>query len=177
MDPGDNDGGVPGEDLSHGEGIAGAERLARLAGRLCGWVWTAGQELVEGRLTLAEDAVQGKEPGWWTALRKTILEYYDPDGVLECYGPDANVDDVERAFLADDFANPLAEAVVQNLPGITVTYATIGGMTSGDIIFLWSADPTAGRATLDAAFASAITTLETVITTLDGGPESGAEAR
>ena len=60
---------------------------------------------------------------------------------------------------------------MQNLPGITVTYATVGGMTSGDDIFVWSEDPSAGRTTLDAAFTSATRTLETVIAPLDG--ESG----
>ena len=169
LDPNDNGGGVLGEDLSHTEGIAGAERLARVAGQLCGWVWSAGQQAVEDRLKLAEAAVEGEKPGWWTALPDAIAEYDDPEIVLECYGRDANVDDVDPTLLAGDFANPLAEAVVQDLPGITVTYATIGGMTSGDDIFVWSEDPSAGRTTLDAAFTSATRTLETVIARLDGG--------
>jgi hypothetical protein len=172
LDPNDNGGGVLGEDLSHTEGIAGAEPLARVTGQVCGWVWSAGQETVEDRLKLAEGALEGDKPGWWAALHKAIADYDDPEVVLECYGPDANVSDVDRTSLAEDFANPLAQALVQNLPGITVTYATIGGMTSGDDIFIWSEDPIAGRATLDAAFESAIRTAETVITALDRKPRA-----
>jgi hypothetical protein len=170
IDPNDNGGGVLGEDLSHNDGIAGADRVARLAGHLCGWVWSAGQEVVEDRLKLAEDALEGEKPEWWPALHKAIVEYDDPDVVLEYYGPGADIDDVDPEFLAEDFANPLAEAVVQDLPGTTVTYATIGGMTSGDDIFVWSEDPIAGRTALDAAFESAIRSLETVIATLDCRP-------
>ena len=108
LDPNDNGGGVLGEDLSHGQGIAGAERVARVAGQLCGWVWSAGQEVVEDRLKLAEAAVGVEKPGWWTALRKAIAEYYDPDVALESYGPDANIKNGDRTSLAEDFANPLA---------------------------------------------------------------------
>jgi hypothetical protein len=169
LDPDDNGGGVLGEDLSHSDGIADAERLARLSGRLCGWVWSAGKAAVEARLRVAADAVVGEKPEWWAALHTAILEYDDPDVILDLYGPDAEFE-VDRTYLAADFANPVAEAVVQNLSGIIVTYATIGGMTSGDDIFVWSEDPTAGRATLDAAFAAAIRTMETVITALDDTP-------
>ena len=167
LDPNDNDGGVLGEMLSRTEGIAGAERLARLCGTLCGLVWSAGQEAVGERLKLAENAVAGEKPAWWTALHKAILDYYDPDAVLDYYGPGTDIDDVGATFLAADFANSLAEAVVQNLPGISVTYATIGGMTSGEDVFVWSENPIAGRATLDVAFVSAITTVEMVVATLD----------
>ena len=61
----------------------------------------------------------------------------------------------------------MAEAVLEKLPGISVTYKVLGGMTSGESIFVWSEDPIAGRATINAAVESAIRTIEMVIATLD----------
>jgi hypothetical protein len=42
-------------------------------------------------------------------------------------------------------------------------------MASGDDIFVWSGDLVAGRAIIDAAFASAITTVEMVLAAIIGG--------
>ena len=160
MDPNDNGGGVLGEMLSRDEGIAGAEAVGRVSGKLCAWVWSAGNEAVEARLRLAANAVVGKKPAWWAALHRGILNCNDPEAI--CDDPDG--DPVASA----EFANPMANAVLQNLPGITVTYQVLGGMTSGTSIFVWSDDPLAGRATIEAAVASAIRTVEMVVATLDG---------
>ena len=167
LDPNDNGGGVLGEMLSRTEGIAGAEALGRVSGKLSAWVWSAGNEAVEARLRLAANAVAGKNPALWAALHEAILDCYDPGTIIECYGADASLD-IDPIALAADFANPMAEAVVQNLAGISVTYEILGGMTSGTSIFVWSDDPLAGRATIEAAVASAIRTVETVVATLDG---------
>jgi hypothetical protein len=121
-----------------------------------------------GSSQAAEHAIEGDKPGWWTVLNKAIAEYFDPSVVLEIYGPEADVADVGRTFLASDFANPLAAAIVHELGGVTVTHAIIGGMTSGESNFVWSQDPSAGHLELDAAFASAIRTLETVLMALEG---------
>ena len=66
-----------------------------------------------------------------------------------------------------EFAISMVEEVVQNLAGISVSYETLGGMTSGTSIFVWSDDPVAGRATIDAAVASVIKTVEMVVARLD----------
>ena len=167
LDPNDNGGGVLGEMLSRNEGIAGAEALGKVSGQLCAWVWSAGNEAVEARLRLAANAVVGKNAALWAALHEAMLGCYDREAIIECYGADASVD-IDPIALAADFANPMAEAVVQNLAGISVTYEILGGMTSGTSIFVWSDDPLAGRATIEAAVASAIKTVEIVVATLDG---------
>ena len=166
LDPNDNGGGVLGEMLSPNEGIAGAEALAKASGRLCARVWSVGNEAAEARFRLAANAVAGEKPAWWAALHEAILDDYDSEAILDSYGPESSLD-ADPIALSADFANPVAEAVVQNLPGISVTYEILGGMTSGTSVFVWSADPVAGRATIDAAVASAITTVEMVVATLD----------
>ena len=86
LDPNDNGGGVLGEMLSRDEGIAGAEALGRVSGKLSAWVWSAGNEPVEARLRLAANAVVGKNPALWAALHEAILDCYDPETIIECYG-------------------------------------------------------------------------------------------
>jgi hypothetical protein len=167
LDPEDNGGGVLGEMRSRNEGIAGAEALARASGKLCGRVWIEGKDGVEQRLRLAANAVEGEKPRWWNVLHDAIDGYYDPEAVRDYYGPDASLDRVAPTFLAEDFANPLTRAVVENLSGISVTDEILGGMTSGASSFVWSEDPEVGRATIDAAFASAIRTVEPAVATLD----------
>lgn len=162
-EPDDNGGGVLGEMLDPSEGIGGAEDLADLSRELCASVWSPddNDEIVarataEARLSLAATAVAGEKPTWWAALQEAVLGGYDPDA-----SPD------DRMTIAQ-FANPMALAVAENLPGLIVTYETLGGpMTSGTFIYIWSDDPLEGRATIDAAFASAISTVEMMIATLD----------
>ena len=62
---------------------------------------------------------------------EVILDCYDPETIIECYGADASLD-IDLIALAADFANPMAEAVVQNLAGISVTYEILGGYDVGD---------------------------------------------
>jgi hypothetical protein len=154
LDPEDNGGGVLGETLSGG--IPGAENLDTTSQMLCDWVWNAGmdaeeemgdadEETVKARLKLATNAIAGEKPAWWWELHQAILEWPKPE---------------PRA----QFANPMVEAIVQNLPGISISYETLGGMTSGTSIFVWSDDPVAGWATIDAAVASVIRTVEMVPT-------------
>jgi len=180
-DPSDNGGGVLGETLYPNKGIAGAAAdLAKISTKLCASVWSAddddddeivARETAETRLRLAANAVPGQDPAWWAALRETILDcdapedwVYDyadnPDGIPEA------VDYVDPMTLAE-FANPVALAVVENLPGLSVSYEILGGMTSGTSYFVWSEDPVEGQATIDAAFASSIRTVEMMIATLD----------
>jgi hypothetical protein len=166
-DPEGNAGGVLGEMLSRKEGIAGAEALARVSGKLCAGAWLEGEAGVELRLRLAASAVEGNKPGWWPVLDDAILDYDDPEAVLGHYGPDANIDQVGPTLLAADFANSVTEAVIQNLPGARLTHETLGGMASGDCVFVWSEDPGAGRAAIDAAMSSAIKTVQAMIATLD----------
>jgi hypothetical protein len=145
--------------LDPSEGIGGAEDLADLSRELCASVWSPddNDEIVarataEARLSLAATAVAGEKPTWWAALQDAVLGGYDPDA-----SPD------DRMTIAQ-FANPMALAVAENLPGLIVTYETLGGpMTSGTFIYIWSDDPLEGRATIDAAFASAISTVEMMI--------------
>jgi len=163
-DPGDNGGGVLGEMLSSDEGIEGADELARLGLRLYDQVRRAGDENVEARLRLAAHAVAGEKPAWWVALRQDILRDHDRADI-DCADPDdpMDVDPMRLAW----FANSMAWALVQDLPGISVDYEIIGGMTSGTAIFVWSEDPVEGRATIDAAFASVIRTVEAMSAILD----------
>ena len=130
LDPNDNGGGVLGEMLSRTEGIAGAEALGRVSGKLSAWVWRR-NEAVEARLRLAANAVVGKNPALWAALHEVILDCDDPETIIECYGADASLE-IHLIALAADFANPMAEAVVQNLAGISVTYEILGGYDVGD---------------------------------------------
>jgi hypothetical protein len=150
LDPSDNGGGVLGEMLDPDEGIAGAEFLDMVSEELCDWVCRDGEETVEARLTLAENALAGDKPAWWLDLHRAIAE----------------------RVIGANFANSVMEAVIQDLPGISVSYETLGGMTSGTAIFVWSGDPVAGRATIDAAVASAGSTVQTVVETLDDSDES-----
>ncbi len=164
LDPADNGGGVLGEMLNPHEGIAGAEELAKVSRKLCAWVWRPGGEtleVVQTRLRLAANAVAGKNPPWWAALQDAILNYFKPEVFLFPDDPDDKLAD-DPMMLAD-FGNPMAEAITRNLPGITVTYEILGGMASGTSIFVWSDDPVAGRATIDAAVASVIMTVEMVV--------------
>jgi hypothetical protein len=163
-------GGVLGETLDGpNQASFDAETLALVSLRLCALVWSAGTEKVEDRLTLAAKAVVGEKPEWWAELHETILRCEDPEAVLAWYRDDP---DYETNYLTDpmalsEFANPMARAVVQNLPGITITNPVLGGMTSGSSTFVWSDDPVAGQAAVDAAVTSAISTVEMVIAKLD----------
>jgi hypothetical protein len=148
--------------LDPNEGIGGAEYLADLSRELCASVWSPDdndeivpRETAEARLSLAANAVAGEKPTWWAALQEAVLGGYDPD---------ARSDD--RMTIAQ-FANPMALAVAETLPGLIVTYETLGGMTSGTFIYIWSDDPVEGRATIDAAFALASSTVKMMIATLD----------
>ena len=162
QDPSDNGGGILGEMLDPDEGISGAEDLADLSRELCAAVWSpdgddeiVARETAEARLRLAANVAGGEKPTWWGALEQAVLDGYDPD---------ARSDD---PMTITQFANPMALAVAENLPGLIVTYETIGGMTSGTSIYIWSDDPVGGRATIDAAFASAISTVGMMVATLD----------
>ena len=160
MDPNDNGGGVLGEMRDPNDGIPGVEELTMVSRKLCASVWSAGEKTVEARLTIAANAIVGEKPARWAVLHRAILNCTDPEAICD----DPYGDPVASA----EFANPTANAVLQNLPGITVTYQVLGGMTSGTSIFVWSDDPLAGRATIEAAVASAIRTVEMVVATLDG---------
>jgi hypothetical protein len=118
---------------------------------------------VEARLTIAANAIVGARPGWWSALHTAIINPIDPQAI--CDDPDRDPYSDPVAFA--EFANPMAEAVLENLPGISVTYEVLGGMTSGESIFVWSEDPVAGGATINAAVESAIKTVEMVVARLD----------
>jgi hypothetical protein len=152
LDPEDNGGGVLGEMLSRNEGIPGAATLDMVSQELCDWVWNAGvdadeemgdadEETVEARLKLATNAIAGEKPAWWWDLHQAIAE----------------------PIVGANFANSMMEEVIRNLPGISISYETLGGMTSGTSIFVWSDDPVAGWATIDAAVASVIRTVEMVV--------------
>ena len=153
--------------LDPDEGIGGAEYLADLSRELCASVWSpddndeiVARETAEARLSVAANAVAGEKPTWWAALEEAVLGGYDPD---------ARSDD---RMTISQFANPMALAVAENLPGLIVTYETLGGMTSGTFIYIWSDDPVEGRATIDAAFASAIRTVGLMIASLDSTDSS-----
>jgi hypothetical protein len=152
LDPEDNGGGVLGEMLSRNEGIPGAATLDMVSQELCDWVWNAGvdadeemgdadEETVEALLKLATNAIAGEKPAWWWDLHQAIAE----------------------RIVGANFANSMMEEVIRNLPGISISYETLGGMTSGTSIFVWSDDPVAGWATIDAAVASVIRTVEMVV--------------
>jgi hypothetical protein len=185
LDPGDNAGGVLGEMYISGGALDYAEDLALISRKLCAWAWSAGKDRVQARLKLAANAVPEARPPWWAVLERTILDCHDPEAVVNCENEDdddfsveledvplqgppppiSSYDPSDPVTLAE-FANPMAEAVVEDLPGINVTYEILGGMTSGTLVFVWSEDPAAGQSTIDAAFVSAIDTVEMIIRTL-----------
>ena len=168
-DPSDNGGGVLGEMLGQpNEEFADAEELAVVSLTLCAWVWSDGEEQVEARLKLATNALVGEQPAWWGDLQGTILRCDNPEAFKdwdpdEYMLPDYYYDPVKLS----EFANPMAEALVQNIPGISITDETLGGMTSGSSTFVWSDDPVAGRTAIDTAVTSAIKTIEEVTAKLD----------
>jgi hypothetical protein len=167
-DPYDNGGGVLGSMIEQpNEGFPDAEELAVVTLTLCAWVWSDGEEQVRARLKLAADALEGEKPAWWGDLHVTILRLDNPEA-FEDWDPEFMVPDhyASNEALAE-FADPMAEAIVRKIPGITVTYKLLGGMTSGTSTFVWSDDPAAGRAAIDAAVPSAIKTIEQVIAELD----------
>ena len=91
---------------------------------------------------------------------------WDPDpDISEFLGDNPYVGDPEN--LGRDFAHPMTLAVARRAAGIALTWRIVGGLTSGSSILVWSDDPAAGRAALDAAVAAATGTIEAVIAKLD----------
>lgn len=176
-----NGGGVLGEMYVSGGGFASAGELGKTSRKLCARVWSTGagdedegivtRETADARLRLAATVVMGEDPVWWAALQETILDCSDPEAWVHDY------DDSDSSYQVPDdwldpetlaeFADPLASAVVENLPGIKVTYEVLGGMTSGTVYFVWSEDASAGQAAIEATFSSATKTIETMIAKLD----------
>jgi hypothetical protein len=167
-DPGDNYGGVLGEMMGGAnEGIAGGGELGELCLTLCGWVWAAGEEMTQARLNLVANAVGNEKPAWWKELHERIANCENPEVFRDLdwdYLKDKDYDYYGYPETNSELVDPTVEALVNNLPAITVTYSTPVSMVSSTHVFVWSEDPVAGRAAIDEAVRSATKTLEIVTT-------------
>jgi hypothetical protein len=178
-DPYDNAGGVLGDMFAGpNAGITGGEELGRLCIILCGWVWTGGEEMMKARLDLAANAVGDEKPAWWKELQERIAHCENPNVFLgldwddlKDHNYDYYGDPETTAELLDD----TVEAIVDNLPGISVTYSTPAGMASSTHVFVWSEDPVSGRAAIDEAVASATKTLKMILAKVAKPGSSAAE--
>ncbi len=158
-DPYDNDGGVLGGGFTDNAAFVGARDLALAVRDLHNLVRDEADESASRLVELRRMMSEGEHPPWWPELD----DHFESDGL--------GVNDDATALAYD--ADPVVEAIVQQVPDLRLTWVEMGApMMNGIVHCLWAEDRAAAIAKVKERIAAETETVRALIAKLKDYPGS-----
>lgn len=157
LDPWDDAGGVASDGPEYADALWPGKDLGLACWELLDFIVTGSDDArIEECLARVRTAVANADsPPWWREVESYTIDSY------------ANVDNLPgtEPVVLGEMASPIVSSLAESLPGVRVTGADLGGMTSGGWLFVWSLDRVAAAKGLCNAILAAAATVRSIIAT------------